>query len=131
ARYRQGTRRFARAVLEEARDGYAAVWFHDYHLALAPALVRAEAPGAALAHFWHIPWPPLEFFRVAPQAADLLEGLLANDLIGLHVPQFVENFLRCAQEILGAEVDLERGTAMHRGRVAHVGACPSWSDVEE
>src|SRR5690606_28908487 len=130
-RYGRVNRRFARAVLEEARDGKAAIWFHDYHLALAPGIVRAEAPGAALAHFWHIPWPPLEIFRVAPQAADLLEGLLANDLIGLHVPQFVENFLRCAQEILGAEVDLERGTAMHRGRVAHVRAFPISIDVEE
>ena len=130
ARYRQVNRRFARAVLEEAQDGDAAIWFHDYHLALAPALVRAEAPEAALAHFWHIPWPPLEIFRVAPQAADLLEGLLANDLVGLHVPQFVENFLRCAHEILGADVDLDEGTAVHRGRVTHVRAFPISIDVE-
>jgi len=129
-RYRQVNRRFARAVLEETRDGDAAVWFHDYHLALAPAMVRAEAPDLALAHFWHIPWPPFDIYRVAPQAADLLEGLLANDLVGLHVPQFVENFLRCAHEILGAEVDLERGTVVHRGRVTHVQAFPISIDVE-
>lgn len=131
ARYERVNRRFARAVLEEARDGDAAIWFHDYHLALAPGLVRAEAPDAALAHFWHIPWPPLEIFRVAPQAAELLEGLLANDLIGLHLPQFVENFLRCAQEILGADVDLDRGTAEYRGRISHVRAFPISIDVAE
>ena len=47
------------------------------------------------------------------------------------MPQFVENFLRCAQEILGAEVDLDRGTAVHRGRVTHVRAFPISIDVEE
>ena len=61
------------------RGGQAAIWFQDYHLALAPAFVRARRPDLALAHFWHIPLPPIDIFRVAPQAADLLRGLLAND----------------------------------------------------
>jgi trehalose 6-phosphate synthase len=128
--YRRVNQRFAEAVVEETQGGDAAVWFHDYHLVLAPAYVRAASPGLALAHFWHIPWPPLDVFRIAPQAVELLEGLLANDLVGLHLPQFVENFLRCAQEILGAEVDLERGTAVHRGRVCHVRSFPISIDVD-
>ena len=49
---------FAEAVVAELDNKPdATVFFHDYHLYLAPALVRAARPDATLAHFVHIPWP--------------------------------------------------------------------------
>jgi alpha,alpha-trehalose-phosphate synthase [UDP-forming] len=129
-RYRRVNRRFAEAVLDEARGKQAAVWFQDYHLALAPEFVRARRPDLTLAHFWHIPWPPVEIFRLAPQAQYLLRGLLANDLIGFHLPGFADNFLRCAEELLPAvEVDRERRTVSYEGHLCHVGAFPISIDV--
>jgi trehalose 6-phosphate synthase/phosphatase len=110
-RYRRVNRRFAEATLEEARGGGAAVWVQDYHLALAPLFVRARRPDPTPAHFWHIPWPPVDVFRLATHAPCLLRGLLANDLVGFHLPAFAENFLRCAERLVGAAVDPERGTA--------------------
>src|SRR5690606_24081934 len=98
-RYRRVNRRFADAVLDEIRGEPAAVWFQDYHLALAPEMVRARRPDVALAHFWHIPWPPVEIFRLAQPGDDLLRGLLANDLLGFHLPSFADNFLRCAERL--------------------------------
>ena len=129
-RYARVNRRFARAVLEEAAGVSAAVWFQDYHLALAPAFVRAERPDLSLAHFWHIPWPPLDLYRITPQARELLEGLLANDLLGFQLPLFSENFLHCAEEILGAKVDPDAQTAVYRGHTCHVRAFPISIDVE-
>ena len=129
-RYRRVNRRFADAVLDETRGVPAAVWFHDYHLALAPRFVRERRPDLSLAHFWHIPWPPLDIFRVAPQAADLLEGLLANDLLGFQVPSFANHFLHCAEEILGADVDWETQTATYGGHRCLVRAFPIAIDVE-
>ncbi|MBI4409271.1 MAG: trehalose-6-phosphate synthase, partial [Gemmatimonadetes bacterium] len=129
-RYCAVNRRFAQAVLEEAGQVEAAVWFQDYHLALAPALVRARRPELTLAHFWHIPWPPLELFRVASQAAQLLQGLLANDLLAFHVPLFAANFLQCAESVLRAEIDGERGIARLDGHDCHVRACPISIDVD-
>ena len=128
-RYRRVNRRFAEAVLEEARGAPAAVWVQDYHLALAPLLVRAERPDLALAHFWHIPWPPIDIFRIAPQAPLLLRGLLANDLLGFHLPAYVDNFLRCAERLAGARVDPERGTATLDGHTCHVASLPISIDV--
>ena len=56
--YARVNRGFAEAVLEELEaEPEAAVFFHDYHLYLAPRLVRERAPDALLAHFVHIPWP--------------------------------------------------------------------------
>ena len=47
---------FADAVVEELdRDPGTAVFFHDYHLYLAPRLVRERLPEAVIAHFTHIP----------------------------------------------------------------------------
>ncbi len=108
----------------------AAVWFHDYHLALAPEFVRHRRPDLTLAHFWHIPWPPLEIFRLAPHADYLLRGLLANDLMGLHLRSYVDNFLRCAERLAGAQVDYDACTATLRGHTCHVGAFPISIDIE-
>ncbi|HEX8454538.1 MAG TPA: trehalose-6-phosphate synthase [Longimicrobium sp.] len=130
-RYRRVNRRFAEAVLEEVSGNDAVVWFQDYHLALAPLLVRARRPGLALAHFWHIPFPPYDVFRLAPQAGFLLRGMLANDLMGFHLSGFADNFLRCAAELAGATVDMEARTATLEGHTCHVGAFPISIDVEQ
>jgi trehalose 6-phosphate synthase len=130
-RYRRVNRRFADAVLEEVRGKDAAVWFQDYHLALAPLLVRGRRPDLTLAHFWHIPFPPIDIFRLAPQADYLLRGLLANDLMGFYFPIFADNFFRCARRISGAEVDWEARTAILDGYICHVGAFPISIDVEQ
>jgi trehalose 6-phosphate synthase len=127
ARYRERydvvNRRFAEAVVEEAGDG-AAIWFHDYHLALAPDYVRRARPDHTLAHFWHIPFPPLELFRIVTRGERLLEGLAANDLLGFHLPLFCDNFLRCCESVLHAEVDWERRAVIWRGHTCFVRALP-------
>ena len=129
-RYQTVNRRFADAVLEEAAGDDVAVWFQDYHLALAPAAVRERRPELTVAHFWHIPFPPLEIFRVATNGAELLDGLLANDLIGFHLPLFGDNFLRCAESLVGAEVDWDRRLARYHGHTCNVRAFPISIDVE-
>ncbi|NIP79224.1 MAG: trehalose-6-phosphate synthase [Gemmatimonadetes bacterium] len=129
-RYRRVNRRFADAVLDETRGTDSVVWFQDYHLALAPALVRARRPDLSLAHFWHIPWPPLEIFEVSPQAEDLLGGLLANDLLGFQLPSHQEHFLHCAEALLGVAVDRGAGTATVDDHVCHVRSFPISIDID-
>ncbi|MBI2369298.1 MAG: trehalose-6-phosphate synthase [Deltaproteobacteria bacterium] len=122
--YAAVNRRFAEAVLEEMQDASPAVWFQDYHLALCPALVREARPQALLAHFWHIPWPPPDIFRVCPQRRELLEGLLGNDLIGLQTEDYVRNFLACVEAELGLDADVEAGTVAIGRRMVSVCAFP-------
>lgn len=129
-RYRRVNRRFAEATLEEARGDDAAVWVQDYHLALTPLFIRARRPDVTLAHFWHIPWPPVDIFRLSPQAPYLLRGLLANDVMGFHLQGFADNFLQCAQSLLGAEVDRDERTVTLDGHTCHVSAFPISIDVE-
>ena len=87
---------FADAVLEELeREPEATVFFHDYHLYVAPALVRAQRPDASLAHFTHIPWVDAEAWSVlpAPIVTAIHAGLLANDVVGFHTERWRGAFL--------------------------------------
>jgi len=130
-RYRRINRRFAEATLQEVRGKEAAIWFQDYHLALAPLFVRSRRPDVALAHFWHIPFPPIDIFRLSPHSEYLLRGMLANDLMGFHLPQFADNFLRCARRLAGAQVSWEARTATLDGHTCHVGHFPISIDVDQ
>ena len=83
----RSTAAFADAVLEELeREPDATVFFHDYHLYLAPRFVRERAPDALLAHFVHIPWPQPDYWHVLPEPIRraIHDGLLANDVVGFH-----------------------------------------------
>jgi trehalose 6-phosphate synthase len=125
---------FARVVVDElARQPDATVFFHDYHLYVAPRLVREEAPGATLAHFVHIPWPQPDYWRVLPEEIRraVHDGILANDVVGFHTARWRLNFLRSCADILGADVDLAANETHHAGRTTRVTARPISVDVQE
>ena len=121
------------AVAELEREPDAAVFFHDYHLYLAPKLVRARCPDALTAHFVHIPWPQSDYWHVLPEhlRRDVHEGLLANDVVGFHTLRWQRNFLHSCEEILGAEVDAATSTVHHDGRTTHVSFHPIGIDPSE
>ncbi len=125
---------FATAVVEELDDDAdSAVWFHDYHLYLAPRLVRRARPDATLSHFVHIPWPGPDYWTVLPERMRraVYDGLLANDVLGFHTRRWCESFLASAAAVLGAEADPESGTVDHDGRRVLVTAHPISVDTRE
>ena len=105
---------FAAAVLAELeRAPDTAVFFHDYHLYLAPRLVRDERPDATLMHFVHVPWPQPDYWSVLPRTmrCAIHEGLIANDVIGFHTDRWRRNFIYSARELLGEDVTQKTVTA--------------------
>jgi trehalose 6-phosphate synthase len=125
---------FAAAVLEELEaEPDAAVLFHDYHLYLAPRMVREQAPDATLSHFVHIPWPQPDYWRILPteMRRAIHDGLLANDVVGFHSARWRLAFLRCAVDIVGAAGDFSDWTADYGGHRTHVAASPISIDPEE
>ena len=126
--YRETNVDFAEAVVEEVPvDGV--VWFQDYHLGLAPRLVREERPEAFLAHFWHIPWPSWDTFHACPQYEELLDGLLANDVVGFHTESYARNFLDCVEQATDATVDRGSRSVSYRGRRTYVRSFPLGIDA--
>ena len=125
---------FAAAVVDELdREPDAAVFFHDYHLYVAPELVRERAPDATLVHFVHIPWPGPDYWRVLPEEIRraVHEGILANDAVGFHTSRWRLNFLRGCEDIAGARVDYARNEVHYRDRVVRANARPISVDPAE
>jgi trehalose 6-phosphate synthase len=113
--YRKVNEGFARALAEEVRSvpPGSPVMLHDYHLMLVARYLREIVPDALVYHFSHSPWPSPDQLTVLPgtMASEVLEGMLANDLLGFQTVRWVHNFLWGCQEVLGAKVDLEAGRA--------------------
>ena len=110
---------FADAVADEvdARDGRAIVLLQDYHFYLVGARVRQRCPDATISHFVHIPWPSPDGWRTLPPKMrdGLVQGLLGCDVVAFHTSRFARNFLDCAQELLGFDVDYVDGSIMVPG----------------
>jgi trehalose 6-phosphate synthase len=125
---------FAGATLEElAREPEAAVLFHDYHLYLAPRIVREAQSDALTSHFVHIPWPEPDYWHALPSEWRIAihEGLLANDVVGFHTERWREAFFASCEALLGATVDDVAGTVEHAKRRTRVVARPIGVDVAE
>jgi trehalose 6-phosphate synthase len=125
---------FAEAVVNEIdRDPDAAVFFHDYHLYVAPRLVRLARPETRLVHFVHIPWPGTDSWSVLPVEIRraIHDGLLANDVVGFHTRRWRRNFMRVAEDTVGAVPDWARDALGYEGRRVVVTAAPISVDTAE
>ncbi len=118
--YKKVNRIFADAIVEEVRSKKAVVWLQDYHLAVCARYIKEKKPWLATTIFWHIPWPPYDVFRVCPQRREILEGMLANDLIGFQLDSFSRHFMDCASIELGADIGLREGVIYYKGHVTKV-----------
>jgi trehalose 6-phosphate synthase len=113
---------FADALAEDAGHG-AKIVIQDYHLALAPRLLRERRSDVKIAHFSHTPWAPPEYYRLLPDdiGRDVLEGILGADHAGFLTDRWAEAFLDCCAVMLQAKVDRRARTVTHRGHVTRVG----------
>jgi trehalose 6-phosphate synthase len=117
----------ARAVLEEVSEHeQAVVMLHDYHLYVAPKIIRRERPDLFLHHFVHIPWTQPDAWRVLPAEIreDLYEGILANDIVAFHTRSYRRNFMLCCRELFDLEVDEDEGIVHYEDREVWVRAYP-------
>lgn len=122
--YVRVNQKFAAAVLEELGDDTGFVFIQDYHFALLPRMIKKKRPDVIVAQFWHIPWPNREIFRVCPQATEIIDGLLGNDILGFHIRHHCLNFLETADRFIEARVDHERRSVTRRGKETLVRSFP-------
>jgi trehalose 6-phosphate synthase len=98
-RYNQA---FADALAEEAAPG-ARVMIQDYHLFLAPRMLRLRRPDLRISHFTHTPWVPPDAIAMLPDdvAYALLDGMLGADLLGFHTQRWADLFRDSCRAVLG------------------------------
>jgi trehalose 6-phosphate synthase len=136
---------FADALAQEAGRGQPPagglrVLVQDYHLCLAPRMLRERLGDTAIAHFCHTPWAPPDYYRMLPaeMGRALLDGILGADYAGFHAERWATAFMDCCADLLGADVDRTGGTGpglgsvgrvTYRGRVTQVAVQPLGVDA--
>lgn len=97
---------FAQAAAEQAADD-AIIWIHDYNLWLVPTYLRQMKPNARISFFHHTPFPSADVFNILPWRNEIMESLLACDLVGFHIPRYAVNFANSARSLFDVEVQEE------------------------
>lgn len=82
--YQRVNEAFANAVIDTYQPGDH-IWINDYHLLLAPAMIRRALPEAIIGLYLHVPFPSSEIFRCLPVRSQLLDGMLSANVVGFQV----------------------------------------------
>ena len=106
--YREVNAFMARALLLFQKPG-AVFWIQDYHFLALGAELRDLGVTEPLGFFLHTPWPARAVIGGVPHHRELIEAMLAYDLIGFQTENDCENFL--------AYVEADLGLAVHNGIV--------------
>lgn len=116
------------AACENLQDrGEPVVMLQDYHLYLAPGMIRAMRPNAIIQHFIHIPWPDPDYWRLLPSEmrTAICEGMLGNDIVGFQTTSHARSFLyTCEAYVPDAEIDYNDRKIRWQGREISVAAYP-------
>lgn len=122
--YEKVNRKFAEAVIEEAKTENPVILIQDYHFALAPKMIREKLPDATIITFWHIPWPNAESFGICPWREEILEGLLGSSILGFHTRFHCNNFLDAADRFLECRIDRDSSFISYEKKLTSVKAYP-------
>ena len=125
--YRTVNERFADLVLAQHQPGDI-IWVHDYHLLLAPALIRARIPEARIGFFLHTPFPSADVFRVLPWRREILDGMLGANVVGFQTPRDVAHFSDAVR--LLTEYHADGSSVIADRRSIRVGAYPIGVDPQ-
>ncbi len=134
--YMVANRAIANEVIAEIerKETQAVILLQDYHLYLAPTMIREAHPEVVMQQFVHIPWPDIRCWHFLPGniAHAVYYGLIGNDIIGFQTERDARNFLEGARTLLdGAEVDFEEGSILWKGRRTLARAYPISISVTE
>lgn len=131
--YTAVNRRFAEVISGAIRSDDL-VWIHDYQLLLVGGFMRELDIRQPLMFFLHTPFPSLDLFHRLPWHREVLEGLLAYDVLGFQTLRDRRNFVHCVRELVeGAEVTIgRRHTTLRVGdRIVKAGHFPISIDFDE
>lgn len=122
--YKKVNQQFADSVLEELPAKNPFVFIQDYHFTLLAEMIKEKRPDATIALFWHIPWPNPEVFAICPYQQEILDGMLACDLIGFHTQVHCNNFLDTANRLIECRVDTEKFSVVRSNKETYIRAFP-------
>jgi trehalose 6-phosphate synthase len=90
--YREVNAFMARALLRFRKEN-TAFWVQDYHFLSLGAELRELGVTQPIGFFLHTPWPARALMAGVPHHRELIQAMLAYDLIGFQTAEDCENFL--------------------------------------
>jgi trehalose 6-phosphate synthase len=126
ASYREVNAFMARALLRFQKPN-TAFWIQDYHFLALGAELRELGVTRPLGFFLHTPWPAPGVIAGVPHHRELVEAMLAYNLIGFQTSDDCSNFLGYLASELGLDVEDGVVTSRHgtsRARVFPIGIDP-------
>src|SRR5471030_737797 len=102
--YREVNAFMARALLR-FRKPDSAFWIQDYHFLALGAEMRDLGVTQPIGFFLHTPWPVRAVIGGVPHHRELVEAMLAYDLIGFQTADDCENFLGYLRSDLGLRIE--------------------------
>jgi trehalose 6-phosphate synthase len=126
--YREVNAFMARALLR-FRKPDTAFWIQDYHFLALGAELRNLGVTGPVGFFLHTPWPTHAIMGGVPHHRELVEAMLAYDLIGFQTEDDCENFLGYLSSDLG--IESKNGFVTSRYGRTRLAVFPIGIDVEK
>jgi len=122
--YEAVNRKFADAVVKEAKTENPVILVQDYHFGLLPKMIKEKLPESTVITFWHIPWPNPEAFGICPWREEILDGLLGSDILGFHTRFHCNNFIDTVDRFMQSRIDKETSTIAYGDHFTSVNHYP-------
>jgi trehalose 6-phosphate synthase len=110
--YREVNAFMARALLRFKKPD-SAFWIQDYHFLALGSELRDRGVTQPIGFFLHTPWPARSTIEGVPHHRELIEAMLAYDLIGFQTKDDCDNFLDYVSADLALEIDDGVVTSRH------------------
>jgi trehalose 6-phosphate synthase len=127
--YQRMNQRYARelAPLLEPDD---LIWVHDYHLFPLAQKLREAGATQPMGLFLHIPFPDIEVLRVLPVYGELLQAMMAYDVLGFQTETDVQAFRSAVAYVWGPQALSSNQSVTLGSRRVITGVFPIGVDVD-
>src|SRR5476651_787633 len=126
--YREVNAFMARALLR-FRKPDSVFWIQDYHFLALGAELRDLGVTQPIGFFLHTPWPARAIIECVPHHRELVEAMLAYDLIGFQTEDDCESFLGYLSSDLGLAIG--NGVVTSRYGTSRIAVFPIGIDPEK
>ena len=126
--YREVNAFMARALMR-FRKPVTVFWIQDYHFLALGAELRDLGVMQPVGFFLHTPWPASALMEGVPHHRELVEAMLAYDLIGFQTADDRDNFAGYLWTSLGLRI--ENGVVMSRYGKSRLAVFPIGIDAEK
>jgi trehalose 6-phosphate synthase len=126
--YREVNAFMARALMRFQKPD-TVFWIQDYHFLALGAELRDRGVTQPIGFFLHTPWPARSTIEGVPHHRELIEAMLAYNLIGFQTGDDCENFLGYVSSDLALEI--EDGVITSRHGKTRIAVFPIGIDAEK